>query len=231
VSRRHNIAVVTSIHQPNNDVLMRFDRLYVLARGGRCVYDGRPQDLALHLNKANIECNDFQVPIEVLLKIGSKIYERTDMLVTLTTSNKSKLIDKCLKEGVRAPKGVPLRRVSFSLKHFWYLLLRTTTYTLRSQWKAMIIQFVFILSIMAIVTQLFNSYVGQPDGCFSLDENSNISCIKTEQSLRIESLLSQNLRLQFFTEVCIQFLLMVATTLRFASEVRIFLNEHNNGTD
>ena len=208
---------------------MLFDQLYVLAKGGRCVYQGPPHDLLGYLNSVGIECKDYQVPIEVLLKVASKQDSKLNLLVSQTETNKADLIQKCETEGRFAAKGVPLKTASFNLKHLMYLFFRTTTYTFRSQWKAMLMQLVFILAICLIVTQLFNKDVGEPNGCFSFESPSNTSCLKTKETLRIESLLSQNLRLQFFTEVLIQFLLIVATTLIFASEVRVFFNEHKNG--
>lgn len=229
MAQKHYISVVTSIHQPNSDVLMLFDQLYVLAKNGRCVYEGAPHNLIEHLRRADIECYEYQVPIEVLLKVASRVDATLDVLVNQVASNKAELVRKCQTEGKYAPNGVPLNKASFNLKHLIYLFMRTTTYTFRSQWKAMLMQLVFILVICALVTQLFNKHVGEIDGCFSFDTPSNTSCLKTKESLRIESLLSQNLRLQFFTEVLIQFLLIVATTLIFASEVRVFFNEHKNG--
>ena len=63
---------MTSIHQPNSDVLMMFDKLYVLAKKGKCVFDGKTTQLKNHLQKCQIECLEWQVPIEELIKIASK---------------------------------------------------------------------------------------------------------------------------------------------------------------
>lgn len=71
VVRMHKLAIVTSIHQPNLDILLMFDQLYVLAKGGRCVFNGLPNLLRDHLNKCGIECSDAQIPIEILLKVSS----------------------------------------------------------------------------------------------------------------------------------------------------------------
>ena len=47
-----------------------FDTLYVLAKGGRCVYSGPPEHLTQHLNECQIILNENQVPIETLITIG-----------------------------------------------------------------------------------------------------------------------------------------------------------------
>jgi ABC-type multidrug transport system ATPase subunit len=66
------MSIITSIHQPNNDLFMMFNNIYVLAKGGICVYSDLPQDLKTHLSECDIICNEFQVPIEVLLKVSSE---------------------------------------------------------------------------------------------------------------------------------------------------------------
>lgn len=72
IARKHKLAIVTSIHTPNSDVFMLFDQVYVLAKGGKCVYMGSPNLLRQHLFECGIPCLEWQVPIEVLLKVASK---------------------------------------------------------------------------------------------------------------------------------------------------------------
>ena len=49
-----------------------FDKLYVLAKGGRCVFDGETTQLKSHLEQCHVACLDWQVPIEELIKVASK---------------------------------------------------------------------------------------------------------------------------------------------------------------
>ena len=64
------ITTIVSIHQPNNDLFNTFDSIYVLAKGGVCVYSGPPSDLREYLMDSEIEFNENQIPIEVLIKIS-----------------------------------------------------------------------------------------------------------------------------------------------------------------
>ena len=73
LTKNYQLAIVTSIHQPNSYVLMMFDKLYVLANGGFCVFDGESTQLKNHLQKCQIECLDDQVPIEQLIKVSLKV--------------------------------------------------------------------------------------------------------------------------------------------------------------
>ena len=65
------MSIVTSIHQPNSLLLSMFDQLYVLSKGGHCVFTGRPNQLREHLTKCDIICPEDVLPIEMLLKISS----------------------------------------------------------------------------------------------------------------------------------------------------------------
>ena len=71
LAKNYQLAIVTSIHQPNSDVLMMFDKLYVLAKGG-CVFDGQTNQLKSHLQKCQVNCQQDQVPTEQLIKVASK---------------------------------------------------------------------------------------------------------------------------------------------------------------
>src|SRR5882724_13234187 len=64
------MTTIVSIHQPNNDLFHMFDNIYVLAKGGVCVYTGEPLNLRQHLIECNINCNENRVPIEVLIKLS-----------------------------------------------------------------------------------------------------------------------------------------------------------------
>ncbi|CAG2121425.1 unnamed protein product, partial [Medioppia subpectinata] len=71
LTEKHSMAIVTSIHQPNSLILAMFDRLYVLSKGGHCVFAGPPTQLRAHLNSCGIECPSHFAPIELILKIAS----------------------------------------------------------------------------------------------------------------------------------------------------------------
>ena len=64
---------MTSIHQPNSDVLMMFDKLYVLAKRGKCVWNGETTKLKSHLQLSQVQCEEWQIPIEQLIKVASKV--------------------------------------------------------------------------------------------------------------------------------------------------------------
>jgi len=227
LSDKHNIAILTSIHQPNSDILMMFDELYVLAKGGVCIYSGPPQALKCYLNECQIICSEYQFPIEVLLKMATNGTndEQVKQLTEKTSKDNQNIYMRCSKETKISPEGIRIESKNFKLIDLWYLLLRTMTNTYISQWKTLFTQIIFYLLFPLIITQVFNSDIGISDGCYSFLSNPNTSCYK---QLEDDSILDQNIKFHFFTSVFVLFIHLTITTMTFPSEVKIFLNEHQN---
>ena len=96
----HKITTIVSIHQPNSDLFNTFDSIYVLAKGGVCVYSGPPSGLRQYLMNSEIEFNENQIPIEVLIKLSfkgihninvRKLSEKTEEIIKLSW-NKSLIV-------------------------------------------------------------------------------------------------------------------------------------------
>ena len=45
----YRMTVIVSIHFPNDEIINLFDKLYVLAKGGVCIYSGKPETLSVYL--------------------------------------------------------------------------------------------------------------------------------------------------------------------------------------
>jgi hypothetical protein len=205
-----------------------FDKLYVLAKGGVCVFSGRPQHLKIHLMECKIICSQIQVPIEVLLKVASKGMNDQQVLrlTNKTSKNKENIIMRTKTETELFPDGIQFKSQKFQLIDTWNLLIRCMSYTYVSHWKSLIIQSLCYLVFGFNLTLLYNSDIGKPDGCFILNSTSNST---TTESLREQSLLDQNLKFIFFAVTIVVCLQMLGTTLTFPAEVKIFFNEHRNG--
>ncbi|OTF76311.1 hypothetical protein BLA29_013914, partial [Euroglyphus maynei] len=55
MSHKHNITIVAAIHQPNTEMLMMFDQVYILARGGVCIFSGPPSQISDHLQQVSTD--------------------------------------------------------------------------------------------------------------------------------------------------------------------------------
>lgn len=68
------MAIAASIHQPTARILQNFDRLYVLAVNGQCIYDGPTDRLVSYLSKFNLTCPTYHNPADFVVEIASKDY-------------------------------------------------------------------------------------------------------------------------------------------------------------
>jgi ABC-type multidrug transport system ATPase subunit len=230
LSRMHSISIITSILQPNSDVLMMFDKLFVLSKGGVCVYSGSPKDMKNHLNECQIFCTECQKPIEVIMKIACKESDDNHVikLSQKVSEEKETLLMRCSNETQLSLDGIQSRSRRFKFIDFWYLLLRTTIYTYKHYWELISGQFVVLVSIGFLFKYFFNPEIGKPNGCISF-ENFNNTCNKTKDQIIEDILLTQNITYNFLVVTFIMFLMLVTTTMTFTTEVRVFLLERRNG--
>ncbi len=210
---------------------MMFDKLYVLAKGGFCVYSGRPQDLNRHLTECDIMCTQFQHPIEVLLKYSCKEIEdkRVFKLNEKTIQEKEVILRRCDEETQLFADGLQFRSKRFKLIDLWLLFSRSITYTYRYFWKILLMQFVVYILFGYSLTIFFKSDIGKPNGCISFEEDFNNTCNKTIEKLAEEQLLTQNIKYNYFLVVLVLIIQLISTCTTFTPEINLFLHEHRNG--
>ncbi|XP_054160035.1 ATP-binding cassette sub-family G member 1-like [Oppia nitens] len=256
LSVRHRMAIVTSIHQPNSIILSMFDQLYVLAKGGYCVYMGQPSHLRSHLSLCNIKCTDDVLPIELLLKIaalngndtkrsavkngntsGGRRISRIDQLATIADKQRVDILNECIEKcQIVTNTGIGLRKQYFNLRHFYYLTLRTLHCFYHHDWLISLLMFVFLIFISLFMVYLFGR-VGADDGCLDVSQQIdtllaiNISVIPLKEAKRFmtdHSMIMQNVKLLYFILICMAFISISCSVLYFPRDVRVFINEHRN---
>jgi hypothetical protein len=208
-----------------------FDKLYVLAKGGICIYSGPPQDLNKHLNECDINCTEFQVPIKVLLKYACNGFENKYVIkmAEKALQEKEMLLSKCAEEAKLFPNGIQFIAKRFKLIDFWYLLLRTMTITYRYKWKLVLFQIITYQIFGFWLSLFFGADIGKPSGCISFEDDFNSICNKTIDQLEDELLLYNNMKYNFLLIIQLTYLQIVVATLTFTLDLKIFLNEHRNG--
>ena len=225
LSRRHQICVITSIHQPNNDLFHMFDNIYVLAKGGVNIYSGVPHNLRQFLSDSEIECNENDIPIERVLDISceGKDNELIQKLVqkTLILSSISYITERM---ALVYGKQTISKRISF--RDFYYLLMRTMVYSYSHKWKSLFIQFLCYQIIGLSFRFFFNPDMIKPNGCLDLDD---IGCDETFQKLIETTLLKENIRYIVITLCSFAFVVVMTTSLDFCVDYKVFINEHQNG--
>ena len=226
LARHHSIAIVTSIHQPNIDVLMLFDQLYILATGGQCVYNGHPSVLKQHLVECQIPLMDYQVPIEELIKIASNNsnHDLVNKLVnkTLDSSSEEEL---WINEGKILKGSFTQKNKAFSFNDLLVLLRRTIKNDIIGGWKVQLGFIICILFGVLLMLYLFPNDIGTDPGCpQDIIDLRNISLINQrilDALIGNEQKFQQNIKYSFFIFVIFYCLNMIQVCYSSESQVTI----------
>lgn len=252
------IAIVTSIHQPNSGLLMQFDKLYVLATGGRCIYDGPPKNLYSFLmsNNITIESNGY-TPIEILLKIattsspnrnhqsGSSRYQclkEEQLIMQLVSKNAENNEDKNKRYCEEYGRPLWYYRIAFktfSCRHTIYLVQRMFHSFRRLQWRLYFSQTAFMLLTAVFTHFVYKAEIGSdPDCVLSTSYLESNATAKHMHLLKVianpldyvnkETNSILNSKSQFCAVSFLCFVSMACTIILFPGEVRLFKNEHLN---
>ena len=226
LSRNHSIAIITSIHQPNSNELKLFDQLYVLAIGGKCIYNGHPSALKQYLIECRIPFLDYQVPIEQLIKVASS-NSNSDLINNLINQ-----LNNDSQEELRTNEGKLVK--SFSQKnklfHFTDLIIlfcRTINNELIGGWK---IQIAFLINYLLIIFIMFNMFpddIASDPGCTQERiDLTNISLINQKILDALtgnEQKYQQNIKYYFYVLAVIHLLTMIQICYSYGAQV-IFIN-------
>ncbi|XP_054159025.1 ABC transporter G family member 6-like [Oppia nitens] len=235
IGRLHRIAIITSIHQPNNEIVYSFDKLYVLAKGGNCIFDGPPERVDSYLDECNIICDLVQVPVEQLLKLASIELSQEEYIgelldKTRETSRLSVLstVQQNQSDLLESPNGIELRPKRFRLWDVWHVMHRTAYMIFLAQWQQLAVQFAIYNLFSLIMVSMFNENVGKPDSCYdpiSIALSNGTTCV---EALENDSLIFQNPNLLFFSGIIAQFIHMSSTCQVYLVDIKIFISEHHN---
>ena len=221
LSRLHKISIITSIHQPNQDLFHKFDSVYILAKGGVCVYSGVPQNLRQYLKEHCIECNENQIPIEVIIKLSFNGLSDENVMKLIRKNQSKNCIETNNLIPIKAPEGK-----KFKFVDFWTLVNR---FLFSYYWKnsEYLIHVILIQTMVSVfVSQLFSNKISESNGCFSVNSTSTLTCIEEED---IKILLSQNQSLLFQTSTVSAIFMSLIITSIYGKSLAIFRSEYQNG--
>ena len=225
MSLKQNISIVSTIHQPNAEVLQMFDKLYVLAEGGVCVYSGTPQQLPNHLSECNIICTENQVPIETLITIGAK--GRDDpRIVLLENRTKESFNENFLDNRINETKVKRIEKHSkrFNWRDIYILLNRSVSEFFGYKYISdglSILTFVLSASLLALAF----GKVGQYDDCIVFNDLNNRSCI---EQIEIDHKINQNINLIADSIWLGNILHCILYMMEKIKRLNVFANEHQS---
>ena len=223
---RHGMAVVVSIHQPNHEIVMMFNKVYVMAKGGHCVYSGTPYDIKPFLEECKIVCDENHVPIEQLLKVASieEINHYKELMIVTTREtlkNQNDMIEKQMKV---LQNGLQVVRKPFKVIDVCHLFSRSMAQIRAEQWKVIIAQLIFYIVFPIVITKMYKPDMGKASGCYELGQLG--SCAKYVEE---DDKLEQNQIFLFSILITIQFTHICYVTINCIHDTKIFVNELKNG--
>ena len=228
LSKSHRMSIITSIHQPNHEIVFMFDKIYVLSKGGNCLFSGTPKQIPSYLKESNIIINENQVPIEQLLSLASieSYRENIDLLAKKTREEVKQLINEDIKNQMKlTDNGLEFRSKSFKGIDMWYIMTRTVTQQFVSQWKALLIQFLWYLLFPLFSSSAFNEDIGKASACIDRSMLTNTTCLR---QLDDDYLIFQNLNFMYFMTLLVLFIHLCQSTLTYLTDLKIFFNEYQN---
>ncbi|CAG2112212.1 unnamed protein product [Medioppia subpectinata] len=230
LSQRHSLTIITSIHQPNLEILMLFDSLYVLAKGGLTVYSGPPKHLSLHLQQCNITYNREQIPIEVLMKIAAKGF--TDQkVIELSDKTNENMRDNCRRLETQLKlhsNGISIKSKPFSIVNTYHLFNRSIANIFTYLWKQLVAEIIVMLILTYTVTLIFDFDFNHLSGCVPIAVNGSNGCRQTAQDMEDLKLSNYNIQLYAFLIASQFFYHLILSAMKMSSEIKLFMSEHRN---
>ena len=228
LSRSHHMTVISSIHQPNQELFHMFDSVYILAKGGVCVYSGLPQNLRQHLNECRIECNENQIPIEVLLKVCSedKTSENITQLIVGTNETLKQLKKTCLQQNMRSIDENEIQNKRFTFKDLNILLRRALLLKFVANWRLFSLQLILFIFVAVVMSVHYNLDMIEPKGCTEMVLGGG--CYQTFEQVQSENLIKQNIKYHWGLIVYTFHTLMTQNVLYLSIGYKTVSNEINN---
>ncbi|KAF7494885.1 hypothetical protein SSS_00978 [Sarcoptes scabiei] len=185
LARTYSIAITLSVSQIlDSDVLVVFDKLYVLALNGFCIYEGSVEHISLFLRESDVVISSrIQTPIERLLKFASKPNEITTRLANQVHSTRKDILHFGEKNGRKIKNSIRTEISDINLSNLMDLFKRCWIHKHRFYWKTLTIQFCSLIGVTVFLAMVFGQDIGSPDSCYhEADFFDRLTSIKDDRN-------------------------------------------------
>lgn len=127
------LTIVTTIHQPSAKVVSLFDRIMLLAAGGRLAFNGAPSEIMTTLEQVGSPCPRFYNPIDHMIEVVSGDYgsHRTELMIEREHSKRIQLDVNVERISAQPLKKAVLCDPCPFEEHIWIHTQRSTIQLLR----------------------------------------------------------------------------------------------------
>lgn len=209
-----------------------FDQLYILARGGVCVYSGQPSQLSTHLSNVlhMSRILEPKLALESLIRYSCD-YESPVVQAMVRYNEQVKKVTSNLKEDTQlAPDGIAPNRKRFSMGAFYILSVRYLTIVRHHLWIEWLAFSVIYFSYGICLLMNWDPNIAYVSGCLNMEDEFNNTCTLSEEKLHQEEQLANSAKFAYFLSSMFVLCSIVQSTLVMHRDVVYFINEHRNGT-
>lgn len=230
------MAIVTTIHQPSSKVMSLFDRIYLMAAGGRLAFNGRPADIVPVLKSVDCPCPPFYNPIDHMIEVVSGDYgrDKVERLVKQEADKRIKFDSKLEAISAQSLRKAILYDPCPFEDHIWIHIQRSIFQLLRDP-----ILFSLRIALHFIIAFFFAFLWGQDtgrgSGCptFNKQSMSPISVaisgnLTKEEQLDTERV-NDNLIFSVYGGMFTMYAAVMITVLSFPLDVKVLAKEYFNG--
>ncbi|OTF80231.1 hypothetical protein BLA29_005382, partial [Euroglyphus maynei] len=206
LANRYRMTVAVSIHTPNAEIVEMFDKLYILARGGVCIYSGTPSMLQENLrqqlnpssdiNPSVIEEKDDnqheRPPIEQYLKIACNGLE-SDSVRLLADRTLEMENEKLLPHISRLdflPWGTPRHLKPFTIGDLFLQLSRLFRVVFIVNGHVFLLQILMYVLSYLFLTFTYDPQMVRPSGCYSVSTENQTCGQKLNDDALMETYVS-----------------------------------------
>lgn len=233
---QRNLAIISSVHQPNSEVFNCFDNVYLLTLTGQNLYFGPTCRLITSLEQQGFQCSHSKSAAESAIEVASGKYGtgKFDAIASdanITTdpddTNNNDLNKTTIKLVNKMNRMSAHQTRSFTAQT--YLIAKRAFISLNFRSPLFICRIVCDIFFAIQLSFLFETPPGREDGCFSSGFNDTSSPFESRKQLiaKVDRVkMGGVVILLCLTEACIVSLLTIM--LSFSFEMKIFKRELTN---
>lgn len=229
------LAVVATIHQPSARVFNMFSKVIFLSTTGRCIFQGSPSDLVIHLSSVGLQCPPFNNPADYMSEVASGEYglENIHKLADVTSATCREIVPSNVLERSDSTDVSEIDKRLNNRKHLPFfehirLLFKRTVLSIIRDPMLTTIRFFSHIIVAIFIGLLYGSKIGSASGCPPVYTEDNLGSV--QKHLYDDIIASgENVANLFFATMFVMYGAMLPTVLTFPLELNVFLKERRNG--
>jgi hypothetical protein len=233
-------------------VLEQFDRLYVLAQGGNCVYDGPTDQLLYRLRSIGLQCAPYFNPADLLLQLasGELGMQRVHQLTATHRLNSIAHVQQTLvtyphlivrrdlsrphhKANATSSPTTPMSRNDHGLSSNWwsqfYLLIARSARCSTRRPTLTLLRTAYFALFALFIYYTYNYPIGRFEGCAAQSTGDIPSDAPPLDYAQASARLADNASLLFFVCMFLVISSVLPAALAFPLEFAQFARERANG--